>query len=159
MWIISSLSSALLNLFKLPLAPFVHLFKFAYQLSLLPLESLAKFESLYIFFSIAALVGILSGFTLYLTSSLLSSLIDLQPTPAAPKANPEKIKATEDIDEWRQGGGSKLRPRPPPSKEVIRNAYHNYWEKSYSASERRGSLGKVNLYAQPILEDDSEDDS
>ncbi|CAL3965939.1 hypothetical protein PZA11_002753 [Diplocarpon coronariae] len=63
------------------LAPFLHLGNYALSGFLLPLRLFAKFETLYIFLGAAAIVGLITGSVLHISSSVLVSVFNLTPIP------------------------------------------------------------------------------
>ncbi|KAI9721448.1 MAG: hypothetical protein M1812_002210 [Candelaria pacifica] len=59
----------------------------------MPLRILGKFETLYIFFGVAAVVGILTGSVLHLSSSFLITTLNLQSGPEEDEPLPISIVA------------------------------------------------------------------
>ncbi|KAL2217166.1 hypothetical protein M432DRAFT_641224 [Thermoascus aurantiacus ATCC 26904] len=71
------LISSLLSLLGTLLMPFLHMGRYVLHFSLLPFRVLAKFESLYIFFGVAVLIGIAAGLILHLISTFILRVLQL----------------------------------------------------------------------------------
>ncbi|PMD65143.1 uncharacterized protein K444DRAFT_520190 [Hyaloscypha bicolor E] len=69
------------NWVLIALAPALHLGHYLFSGMLLPLRLLAKFETLYIYLGVAAVIGLLTGSILHMSSSILVSIFNLTPTP------------------------------------------------------------------------------
>ncbi|KAI9847807.1 MAG: hypothetical protein M1837_001700 [Sclerophora amabilis] len=66
--------------FLLGLSPALHLLHYAWHALYIPLSFVGRFETLYIYLGVAALVGIITGSILHLTSTALISALNLKTT-------------------------------------------------------------------------------
>lgn len=86
-WAIASPGFYVLNfiLFVLAMitAPLLHLGHYSLYACWYVLRVLGKFETLYIFFGIAALVGIVTGTSLHYVSEFITSILNLDASPEA----------------------------------------------------------------------------
>lgn len=57
---------------------------------------LAKFETLYIYLGVAAVIGLVTGSILYLSSTVLVSLFDLTPTPEEKGRTAASVRAARE---------------------------------------------------------------
>lgn len=112
-------------------------------------------QSLYIYFTTAALIGLLSGTILHRTSRLLNSIVDLQ-TPATTKLElvSHKVARKKSWHEESESQNMKLRSLPPSKRDIDR-AHREYWE---SASDKRRGRGNLLARQEVILEEDDSDD-
>ncbi|KAE9374503.1 hypothetical protein N431DRAFT_334970 [Stipitochalara longipes BDJ] len=78
------------------LAPALHLGHYIFSGLLLPLTLLAKFETLYIFLGVAAVIGFLTGFILHMFSSILVSIFNLTPTPGETRRSTASVRAARE---------------------------------------------------------------
>ncbi|CAG8962252.1 hypothetical protein HYFRA_00005305 [Hymenoscyphus fraxineus] len=78
------------------LAPLIHLGGYVVSVCLLPLKVLAKFETVYIYLGIAALVGLVTGSILHLSSSALISLLNLTPEPEGKGRSAASVRAARE---------------------------------------------------------------
>ncbi|KAI9768434.1 MAG: hypothetical protein M1840_004843 [Geoglossum simile] len=62
------------------LSPVFHLGRYALHVALVPFQLLVKFETLYIFLGVAAVIGIVTGSLLHLSSTTVISALNLQPS-------------------------------------------------------------------------------
>ncbi|KAF2086963.1 hypothetical protein K490DRAFT_43462 [Saccharata proteae CBS 121410] len=84
-WIIVVVSPIWFGLHFL-LLPFIHLGHFLWQAALLPLNVLAKFETLYVFLGVAGIIGVATGGILYFGIWFLNTALNLQ----APEEEPAR---------------------------------------------------------------------
>lgn len=140
------------------LAPFLHLGTYALYGFLLPIRFLSKFETLYIYFGVAALIGLLTGFILHVSSNMLVSLFNLRlpsedsgRTAASVRAAREQQKLEE---AWQTSSLAQINQSNWKSDETINRDYLEWIDKE--RGNRRDGQG---LLSQTILEedDDSED--
>jgi len=148
------------------LAPILHLGRYLLSGTLLPLRLLAKFEviellqpwhcwltriqTLYIYLGIAAVVGLVAGSVLHLSSTILMSLFNLSPgpetkTPTRTAASVRAAREQNKLEEvWQssssKGGDSSLEKR-----------YSEWLEKD--VGRRRDDHGVI---GQTILEEDDD---
>ncbi|PBP17451.1 hypothetical protein BUE80_DR011787 [Diplocarpon rosae] len=130
------------------LAPFQHLGNYILSALLLPLRLLAKFETLYIFLGTAAIIGLITGSVLHLSSSVLVSVFNLN-------------SVSEEI------GRSAATVRAAREKKKLEQALQTSKAKSDSANSRdEASIEKYTewlekseqgLLGQTILEEDDSD--
>jgi len=136
------------------LAPLLHLGSHLLSGLLLPLRLLAKFETLYIYLGVAAVIGLVTGSILHLTSTVLVELFNLVPTAedkrrsiASVRDSREQIKLEE---VWQDSslrgtqGGSKAQALPGKD-------YVEWLDKS--SGKRRDDQ---RLVKQTILEEDDD---
>jgi len=146
----------LLRCFLFPLRPFLHLFNYTFHTFILTFQYLSKFESLYIYFTTAVLIGILSGTIIHHTSHLLHSffVIDFE-FPSNQQTRP--LKQKQQLTSKYNNAENEIKIRNlPPTKLEVSQAYQEYWESS-SRSERRKNAGNI-LAQETILEEDDSDD-
>ncbi|EKD13524.1 uncharacterized protein L3040_008609 [Drepanopeziza brunnea f. sp. 'multigermtubi'] len=133
------------------LAPVLHLVNYVLSACLLPVKFLAKFETLYIYLGVAALVGLVTGSVLYALSSVLVSMFSLKPvaeergrSAASVRAAREQKKLHKLENAWQSSTfkSEDLNARSEPSLEK----YAEWLEKT-----DQGLLG------QTILEEDDSD--
>lgn len=138
------------------LAPLIHLGHYFVSGFLLPLKLLAKFETLYIYLGVAAIIGLVTGSILHLSSTVLISLFNLTPTPEETGRSAASVRAAREQkkleDAWQSSssmGEARLRADP-----LVEKKYAEWLEKD--VGKRREGDG---LLGQTILEeeDDSED--
>lgn len=72
-WVVEHIVALLL----IVLAPLYHLLQYTLHAASIPFRYLAKFETVYIFFGTAVLLGLLTGIILYATSHLLGPVLGL----------------------------------------------------------------------------------
>jgi len=136
------------------LAPLLHLGNHLLSGLLLPLRLLAKLETLYIYLGVAAVIGLVTGSILHLTSTVLVELFNLVPTAedkrrsiASVRDSREQIKLEE---VWQNSslrgiqGGSKAQALPGKD-------YAEWLDKS--SGKRRDNQ---RLVKQTILEEDDD---
>lgn len=109
LWAIEHLVALLLFV----LAPLYHLLRHALHAASIPFRFLAKFETVYIFFGTAVLLGLLTGVILYATSYLVGPILGLskqadepQRTAASYRADRADRKAREARTRTSMGLGS-----------------------------------------------------
>jgi hypothetical protein len=120
------------------LLPLTHLIRVALSIILFPfrLRLLDKFETIYIYLGIAALVGILAGAVLHLCFGLITSALRID---AASETQKEKIKLGS-----RKSGNDKKKVRSldlPSSRAIFK---------------RKEAVSQARLFSQAIMEEDSE---
>ncbi|KAN0103060.1 hypothetical protein V8E51_011373 [Hyaloscypha variabilis] len=84
------------------LAPALHLGHYLLSGLLLPLTLLAKFETLYIYLGVAAVIGLLTGSILHMSSSLLVSIFNLTPTPEETGRSAASVRAARETKKLEQ---------------------------------------------------------
>jgi len=130
------------------LAPILHLAHYALLGLLLPVRLLAKFETLYIFLGVAALIGLITGSILHVQSSVLVSLFNLDSKPEE-RTPLRSLKERRELKEKADSSsGGELKWKVDPS---VERKYSEWLEKKQE--DDRG------LFTQTIIEedDDSED--
>ncbi|PBP20538.1 hypothetical protein BUE80_DR008647 [Diplocarpon rosae] len=130
------------------LAPVQHLGNYVFSASLLPLKLLAKFETLYIFLGTAAIIGLITGSVLHLSSSVLVSLFNLNSVPEEMGRSAASVRAAREKKKLEQAlPTSKAKSESANSRdEASIEKYTEWLEKS-----EQGLLG------QTILEEDDSD--
>jgi len=137
----------------LALSPVLHLGSYLASGFLLPLRLLAKFETLYIYLGVAAVIGLVTGSILHLSSTVLVSLFNLTSTPEEKGRSAASVRAAreqrklEEVwqnssfkgDQTRLGGGS------------LGKDYAEWLEKD------SGKRREDDLFKQTILEEDDSD--
>lgn len=137
------------------LAPVVHLGSYILSGILLPLTLLAKLETLYIYLGVAAVIGLISGSILHLSSTVLISLFNLAPGPEETGRTAASVRAAREQkkleDAWRSSSSKGDRKVADSS---LEKRYTEWLEKDTGKRRDDGLLG------QTILEedDDSEDE-
>jgi len=145
---------AVLSLLSI-LAPVLHLGHYVLSVLVLPLRLLGNFETIYIYLGVAAVIGLLAGFLLHITSSMFVSILNLKPSPeekGPPVASVYAVKRQKALeDAW-------LNARKPGHQEVSENEspsaqkrYADWLEKD--TRRRREDQGLLN---QIILEEDDD---
>jgi hypothetical protein len=112
--------------------------------------SLNRLQTLYIYLGVAAVIGLLTGSILHLSSTIILSLFNLSPGPEKSSRSAASVRAAREQkkleDAWQssssKGGDSSLEKR-----------YAEWLEKD--VGKRRGSGG---LIGQTILEEDDDSD-
>ncbi|KAI9752176.1 MAG: 37S ribosomal protein S9, mitochondrial [Chaenotheca gracillima] len=128
----------------LALAPILHLLHYALHALYVPLGFVARFETLYIYLGVAALVGILTGSVLHFTSSVLISALGLRSRPKRSARRPAA----------RRPG----RPRPLRPKAGAAPRWQNSdsraleSEKSWAANVDRRKLGGTPKLTQEYVD-------
>ncbi|PMD43381.1 hypothetical protein L207DRAFT_509909 [Hyaloscypha variabilis F] len=84
------------------LAPALHLGHYLLSGLLLPLTLLAKFETLYIYLGVAAVIGLFTGSILHMSSSLLVSIFNLTPTPEETGRSAASVRAARETKKLEQ---------------------------------------------------------
>ncbi|KAH7321452.1 hypothetical protein BKA65DRAFT_80886 [Rhexocercosporidium sp. MPI-PUGE-AT-0058] len=131
------------------LAPFVNFTIYMLSAFLLPLKFLAKFETMYIYLGVAAIIGLATGFILHFSSSLLVSVFNLTAVPEETGRSAASVRAAREqkkLDQaWdripTKGDSGDLRNDPEMEK------FAEWLEK-----------GDQGLLGQTILEEDDSDD-
>ncbi|MCJ1361522.1 hypothetical protein MMC16_000622 [Acarospora aff. strigata] len=136
------------------LAPLLHLTHYLLHACLWPFRILAKFETLYIIFGVATVVGAVTGLILHLSSSLVLTTLNLD---AVDKEHGQTIASyrAEKRKKQRQGVNQAL-PRLGPHRTRDRSLQGQYTD----WLEMDGGQGGKGLQSTTILEenDDSEQD-
>lgn len=89
-------AATLLRWLFIALAPLFHLGTFIASGFLMPLSLLAKFETLYIYLGVAAVVGLVTGSILHISSTILVSLFNLTPTPEERGRSAASVRAARE---------------------------------------------------------------
>jgi len=147
----------LFNVLLILLAPVLHLGSYVFTGFMLPLRLLAKFETLYIYLGVAAVIGIITGSLLHISSTVLVSMFDLATVPEETGRAAASVRAAREQKKlegaWEssvaKGESARLRNNPSSRKKQAE------WLESELA-KRRDDQG---LLGQTIIEedDDSED--
>ncbi|KAI9786870.1 MAG: hypothetical protein M1839_005101 [Geoglossum umbratile] len=91
--------SYLLYPLLLLLFPVFHLGRYTLRVALVPFHLLVKFETLYIFAGVAAVIGIITGSLLHLFSTVVVSALNLQPSSGGEEEEEEEEEEDDDDDE------------------------------------------------------------
>jgi hypothetical protein len=153
------------------LAPILHLGHYLLSGLLLPLKLIAKFEvgptfflyivadsskTLYIYLGVAAVIGLLTGFLLHISSSILVSLFNLNPAPEETTQSAASVRAARETKKLEQAWqSSTFKSERAWKAESSRDSKYAEWLET-DLGKRREDQG---LFRQTILEeeDDSED--
>jgi len=136
------------------LAPATHLASYVLQALLLPLRFLAKFETLYIYFGVAALIGIITGSVLHFASRVLIDLLDLRPAPeenGRTAASVRRARVKKLKEQWPDP--STVAQHNAARAEFLKEEYADFLDKGHGRS--RDGHG---LMSQTILEEDDDSD-
>ncbi|KAB8299912.1 hypothetical protein EYC80_000155 [Monilinia laxa] len=139
----------LLVILRTTLAPFLHLGNSFISTLLLPLKVLAKFETLIIFLGSAVLIGLITGLILRISSSLLTSLFKLTPSPEETGRSVSSIRAAQG-EKKRNSNPDLLKWKVDPS---VERRYSEWLEKN--GGRKRDEHG---LLAQTIIEEEDDSD-
>lgn len=136
------------------LSPILHLGNYIISGLLLPLRLIAKFETLYIYLGVAAVIGLITGSLLHLSSVVLVSVLNLTPIPeeigrsAASVRSAREQKKLEEVWQSSKAQADQARWRSDTSTE---RKYAEWLEKDIGKRrEEQGVLG------QTILEEDDD---
>jgi hypothetical protein len=103
-------------------------------------------KDLYIYFGIAAFIGLLTGVVLYLCSSILISIFDLD-SPSSDSIVPIRRARQKSVSESSSAGGIPLQPW----------SYDNALVKEYTEYLGKDQAKKQGLFSETILEEDDSD--
>ncbi|KAI9850688.1 MAG: hypothetical protein M1838_005252 [Thelocarpon superellum] len=135
------------------LAPVLHLAHYTFHALLLPLRILAKFETLYIYLGVAAVVGILTGSILHFSSGLLIWALDLR-SSTEEDLGPHVERSRAALRKKKSGPAGSLSPIGSGSRPVldpsIKREYADWLDRD-RARKRDG------LLSQTILEEEDDD--
>jgi len=147
------------NVCLIILSPVLHIIEHIARLTILPLSFLGKFESLYIFFSVAAIIGLSTGAVLFVLSRLLSAIftLDLPPeengrTAASVRAARQKKK----LQAIQEASNEQAMMRIKDTL-LMRQEYNDYLSQDrlrVSSREKGGLLAP----SQVILEEEDDSD-
>ncbi|TVY55434.1 hypothetical protein LCER1_G002704 [Lachnellula cervina] len=139
------------------LAPVLHLGSYVFTGFMLPLRLLAKFETLYIYLGVAAVIGVVTGSLLHIFSTVLISMFDLAAVPEDTGRTAASIRAAREQKKlegaWEssisKSESARLKRDPSTRKQQTE------WLESELSKRRENQL----LLGQTIIEedDDSED--
>jgi len=138
------------------LAPLLYLASYTVHGLLLPLQILGKFETLYIYFGVAAIIGLLTGSILHFSSNIIISILDLHSKPQESGRTAASVRAAREkkLEEaWQTvtpAGGNQGRARLG---EALKKEYAEYLDKD--GGKKREGQGLLSLTI--LEEDDSED--
>jgi hypothetical protein len=164
--------STLLGWLLVALAPVLHLGGYLFSACLLPLRVLAKLEvflsilflvdsfanilqTLYIYLGVAAVIGLITGSILHLSSTLLVSLFKLTPIPEEKGRSAVSVRVSKEqkkLEEAWQSSSLKSNPSRLGGTNSLGNDYAEWLEKD--AAKRR----EDELFKQTILEEDDDSD-
>jgi len=142
------------DLLLVALAPALHLGHYALSGLLFPLRLIAKFETLYIYLGVAAVIGILTGSILHTTSSVLVSIFKLTPTAEATGRSAASVRATREQKKLEQAWQSSTNKSEPASWKMGPSTEKNYAEWLETDRGQRGR--EQGLLRQTILEEDDD---
>ncbi|KAG9247873.1 hypothetical protein BJ878DRAFT_122024 [Calycina marina] len=150
---LTTIFTLLYSCFLVALAPLLHLASYALSAALLPVKFLAKFETLYIYLGVAAVIGLLTGAILYVSSSILMSIFNLASTTV--KQTPDSAKAVRGYINMESAWQS-LSSRG----EGVRLGREFSLERQFTERQAKndGRLPEQGLSSQTILEEDDSDD-
>jgi len=123
---------------------------------LLPLRLLVKFETLYIYLGVAAVIGLITGSILHVSSSVLVSLFDLTPGPEEAGRSAASVRAARERKKLEQAWqSSSIKSEQVKWGSGISLERYTDWV-GKDAGQRREDQGVI---GQTIIEedDDSED--
>jgi len=136
------------------LAPVGHLGNYLLSGMLLPVTLLAKFETLYIYLGVAAVIGLVTGSILHLSSTLLISMLNLSPLPEETQRSAASVRAAREQkkleDAWQSSAVESDQPRWKV--DISMEAKHGDWSEK-DATKRREDHG---LLGQTIIEEDDD---
>ncbi|CZR58916.1 uncharacterized protein PAC_08808 [Phialocephala subalpina] len=140
----------------IPLAPLLYLCHYIAAGCLLPFALLAKFETLYIYLGVAAVIGLVTGSVLHLSSTVLVSLFDLTPTPEEKGRTAASVRAAREKKLEQVWQDSQVKDEDGNWKNGISMEKYVEWLEK-NATQRGDDHGLLGL---TILEeeDDSEDE-
>jgi len=140
----------------LALAPLLHLGSYVFSGFLMPLSLLAKFETLYIYLGVAAVVGLITGSILHLSSTILITLFNLTPVPEEEGQSSTSMRAVQEqkkLEEAWQSSSSKGVQRGFGADTSLGKTYAEWRDKN--AGKRREDQ---RLFKQTILEEEDDSD-
>lgn len=167
----TKLFATLFNWFGIVLAPVLHLGNYMLFGLVLPMKLLAKFEvlsrvfllkvadylkTLYIFLGVAAVIGLLAGSMLHISSSILVSLFNLAPTPEETGRSAASVRAAREKKKLEQAWQSSTIKSERAGLKVEPSTDKKYaeWIEA-DLDQRREGQG---LFGQTILEEDDDSD-
>ncbi|RWQ92861.1 hypothetical protein C8Q69DRAFT_73362 [Paecilomyces variotii] len=162
-WLVRSLVSLL----GILATPFLHIASNVLRVAFLPLRILSRFESIFIFFGVASLIGITAGLVLHLTSKLVVRVLHLsqEPSPPTPHVRKHPRSSKDHLDEFASAPGKSLpfiedtqssaypetRGAPPSDAAAkLSGNYYPRWSKGTRGQSSRG------LFSTTILEEDDD---
>jgi len=137
------------------LAPLVYLLTYTFYALVLPVRILGRFETLYIYFGVAALIGILTGSILHFSSRFIGSVLNLQDVQEEESHPPVSLRTLQDRktleDAWDAATPVRSYAGRPRLKESLASEYAGLL-KSDLGKKREGH----GLLSQTILEEDDD---
>ncbi|KAI9746527.1 MAG: hypothetical protein M1818_000240 [Claussenomyces sp. TS43310] len=148
--------TAIYNILLVLFAPAIHLASYLLHALLAPVKFMGRFETLYIYFGVAALIGIITGSVLHFSSSLLITALGLRPTAE------EKTRTAASVREARQQKkledswqtSTRAARDTAARAELLRQEYAEYFDRD--RGKRKDGAG---LLSQTILEEDDDSDN
>lgn len=163
------------NVCQVIFAPATHIIAYTLHALLLPLMFFTKFEvsyqpklqqtilitrlqTFYIYFGVAALIGLITGSILHFSSTMLITIFDLRPSAEEKGRTAASVREAREKknqqDAWQSSSSRKYSDNLIRLEEMARKDYSDFLDKDWG--KRREGQG---LLSQTILEedDDSED--
>jgi len=144
----------LLNWLMVILAPVLYLGHYISWTFLLPLRLIAKFETIYIFLGVAAIIGLATGSVLHFSSTILASLFNINTNPKESGLTAVSGRALHDFEKlesaWQRS--TIRRPDAGPRSEAVAEGYPK--RPRDDVNYRTEDQG---LLSQTILEEDDSD--
>ncbi|RDW89384.1 hypothetical protein BP6252_01416 [Coleophoma cylindrospora] len=136
------------------LAPLIQLFHYFMAALMFPVHLLARFETLYIYLGIAAVIGLITGSILYFSSTVLISLFNLESVPEDKGRTAASVRAAREQRKLEEAWQSSSLNSEQTTRWKADTSMQKWLEKD--AERRRDERG---ILGQTILEedDDSED--
>jgi len=136
-------------------APVIYLGSYTLHGLLLPLQFLGKFETLYIYFGVAALIGVLTGSVLHFSSAMLISVLDLKVKPKETGRTAASVRAAREQkklkEAWQTAAPLRSNQARPMLDDGLKKEYTEFLDKD--RGKRREGQG---LLSQTILEEDDD---
>ncbi|PVH85399.1 hypothetical protein DL98DRAFT_44923 [Cadophora sp. DSE1049] len=131
------------------LTPFISLATYILSGFLLPLKFLAKFETMFIYLGVAAVIGLITGSILHLSSSLLVSVFNLTAIPEGTGRSAASVRAAREQKKLEQAWDR------IPSKSEKGDLRNDPEMEKFAEWLEKGDQG---VLGQTILEEDDSDD-
>ncbi|TVY81471.1 hypothetical protein LSUE1_G003205 [Lachnellula suecica] len=144
----------LFNALRIALAPVLHLGNYILTGCMLPLKLLAKFETLYIYLGIAAVIGIITGSILHISSTILVSIFNLAAVPEETGRTAASVRAAREQKKLEGAWESSVSKGESAGSKKDASTRNTEWLGS-ELGKRREDQG---LLGQTILEEDDSED-
>lgn len=134
------------------IGPALHLSNYVFSWMMIPLKFLAKFETIYIYLGVAALIGLITGSILHLSSAILVSMLSLD-SQHEEKRSSSSLQSAEQAnfeESWRNSRPKGHRDSLIPD-DSLEKRYAEWLEKSRGKNKEDQSL-----FGQTILEEEDD---